>query len=374
MPSGPYSGRGTPLGETPVKTFVYSTIPTKSKFQADSSVTFAIRSSDRILTHIDWLLERYEHWTKQSDGSSLMKVILADLALTGRYWVTKSDGYLKSTDSHVLKNRYPVVKALLRCAEACLCQHLGVTALELDQALDEMFGRQISGLGASIDNNGLNAQYLDATELELCKVRFRGGLAYQSPWWQGKRSCFQSGPMLAESKRAYVACMRGGNASTENYGAFVMTLDRTIYMRKHALETVDKPGLYHSAYTRGGNVTMAGTMLIEKGRVLAVRNDSGHYMPTVMNMTFFLQALGMYGVNLSRVSVFSYEGTALGSAMDFLKTGSDPTLSWAKFEKQMNQELSARGKAPRALPGTAPGNNGGFAVANTMENPLYWNS
>ena len=70
-----------------MKNVSYLDIPSKSQFQTDSSVTFAFRSSDRILSHLDWLLDRYAHWMKKSDFYSMRRVILADLFLTCNYWI-----------------------------------------------------------------------------------------------------------------------------------------------------------------------------------------------------------------------------------------------------------------------------------------------
>jgi hypothetical protein len=38
--------------------FSYASIPTPEQFQHDSSVSFAFRKNDIILSHIDWILQR----------------------------------------------------------------------------------------------------------------------------------------------------------------------------------------------------------------------------------------------------------------------------------------------------------------------------
>src|SRR5262245_33350925 len=67
----------------------YMWVPSPKQFQKDTSITFAIRSHDRILKHIDWLLERYEARSQnvtQYEHSKRL-VILCDLYFTCKFWI-----------------------------------------------------------------------------------------------------------------------------------------------------------------------------------------------------------------------------------------------------------------------------------------------
>jgi hypothetical protein len=47
----------------------YKNIPAVSKWQSDSSVTFATRKDDRILAQTDSLVERYHHHLREGNGT-----------------------------------------------------------------------------------------------------------------------------------------------------------------------------------------------------------------------------------------------------------------------------------------------------------------
>src|SRR5262249_56532973 len=100
--------------------------------------------------------------------------------------------------------------------------------------------------------------------------------------------------------------------------AFIMTLDREIFMTKHEFHPPTPGNNFHSSYNGGKPVTMAGTILIENGVIKGVRTDSGHYKPGLHNLTTFLWALTMYQVNLSRISLYDYAGNFIATADAYL--------------------------------------------------------
>src|SRR5262249_5130973 len=97
--------------EVDVMSVMYRTMPTSGQFQKDSSVNFAVRADDRILKHIDWLLERYEvrNRTGPTFDWSLRRVILCDLFLTCQFWIRS---YMEK-NLRMKPERYPAVFALL---------------------------------------------------------------------------------------------------------------------------------------------------------------------------------------------------------------------------------------------------------------------
>jgi hypothetical protein len=180
------------------------------------------------------------------------------------------------------------------------------------------------------------AKYFSRAERQIYRLRFKGGVVYQYKWWRNPPSM---GLTLAESSRAYTPLTRSGIAGSENYGGFIMTVERELFMAKHELgEWEQYDGVYHSSYTAGKRVIMAGTMLIKGGVIRAIRADSGHYQPTDMNMAALLQALGMFGVSLCRIQLFDYKNNPLGTAVDFLKA----RVSWDKFVQQRKDEQEHR--------------------------------
>ena len=66
--------------------FFYKAIPTVKQFQSDSSVTFAVRGEDKILKHLDWLLERY-HLHSRNLNADLQRIILCEIFLGANYWI-----------------------------------------------------------------------------------------------------------------------------------------------------------------------------------------------------------------------------------------------------------------------------------------------
>jgi len=152
--------------------------------------------------------------------------------------------------------------------------------------------------------------------------------------------------VLANSRKAYTPTKRvmerGQQAvwGSENFGGFIMTHDHDVYMAKHTVGEEDSfSGIFHSSYTAGDPVLMAGTMLIEGGAVKAVRSDSGHYLPKEMNMANCLKGLAMLGVSLANVHVLDHNGKDCGLAPAFLSWG----LSLERYVKHREEQLKHHG-------------------------------
>ena len=340
--------------------FTYSQIPTPGQFQHDSSVTFAFRKDDTILTHIDWILERYQSRVRLGN-EPVAPAILSHLFMTCNFWIKS----YHEGNQRMKKERYPAVLALFEAAVNRLCELLQCHRGNLPYILEEIYGRDMHAHGFQVDYDSQRAHYMDKDERQVYRMRFKGGLAYQYPWWSS------SAPMRlvpAESSHAYTAIRRkgeNGNAedASQDFGCFVMTLERELYMAKPLVgDAGSQEGMFHSSLTAGGVVTMAGSMLIRNGKILAIRSDSGHYKPTRMNLGLLLQALAMYGVNLKQITLYDFDGANIGMAHDFLKS----KMTWDEFEKRRRderahritaeEERNRRGLAPRFphLPKRAP--------------------
>ncbi len=297
----------------------YETVPTASQFKKDSSVLMAIRSHDRLITYLDWLLERYH--ANHRANTLRPHVIACDLFLTCNSWITL---YHERRPS-LRKERYPAVLALFDVVVYQLAlmfghvgnRHNGKSGWHEFQVRNEMakiFGREIvpekdqsdRGItddGAAPDPKKM-ARYYEKAELAQHRVRFSDGRAHQ--YAVRRNHSVYLKPI--DSRDCYVKCTRPGAAECiPGWGSFVMTLDRVFYMSAH------HSGIFHSAYTNGQPVSCAGTMLIENGVVLGIRPDSGHYTPEPKNIAFALLALKMYGVNIDRVRVLEYDAYSNGA-------------------------------------------------------------
>lgn len=309
----------------------YSSVPTARKFQSDTSLFFNSRKDDILLTRIDWLLAKLE------EAPGKRTVILCDLFLTCNYWIK----LFHERHRRILKDRYPYVLALFEAVVEGLCDSLNCKRPMVPQIISEIYGRDMHGHGIQVDHGHEQAKTFSKLERQLYRLRFKGGLAFMYQWWEKKPG---SKLVLAESKHAFTPIARKNEQgrmakASENYGTFVLTMEREIFMAKpYVGQHGARDGIFHSSFTGGDLVTMAGTMLIIEGQIRGIRPDSGHYKPTEMNMALLLQALGMFGVNLRKIQLFSYDGEDRGTGLEFLAA----RMTWAQFDKQRRDERTHR--------------------------------
>jgi hypothetical protein len=142
------------------------------------------------------------------------------------------------------------------------------------------------------------AQYLSRAELENYRLRFDNGLA-------SMRSRTDPGKwVLANSDGIGWSC---GDKTLpammdKGYAGFALSMGRELFMAHHR-GSFDKDNFFHSSYLSGESVLCTGTIKIVNGRVKAIRNDSGHYQPTVDHLVNVVQTLAMHGVNPADVTV-----------------------------------------------------------------------
>ena len=91
---------------------------------------------------------------------------------------------------------------------------------------------------------------------------------------------------------------------TNNLCGYSMSMDRRIYIGPHRAG-FDGPysNFYHSSYLAGQTVLCAGEMKMKNGIITEVTNDSGHYQPSLTHLVNVLEALRMYGVDVSNIDV-----------------------------------------------------------------------
>ncbi len=274
---------------------VYSQIPSLEQWRRDSGGGATNRQDDIILKRIDELVEIFN---RQIDAWEKTYTV-ADVYFTTNYWLKLVDTGNKSVN----KSREPAVFALFKMAVDSLCKAYSVTVNNLPNVLESVFGRELGAHGQKLDRDKGLANYLSRAEARKYRIRFsRSGLAVQNPWWN-KHWWESWSPVLAESSRARP---NPPDMMQPDYGGFAMSMSRELYMAPHlcTAETQRKKmHFYHSSYLAGNAVLCTGTMLIRGGRILGIRNDSGHYRPTADHVVNVLEALKMFGLPLDVIYV-----------------------------------------------------------------------
>jgi hypothetical protein len=303
-------------------TIRYTSVPTAHQFQKDSSVFLATRSEDRILCHLDWLLQGYALRSRQRDTRN--KVYLCDLFVTANYWMK----LYYARKPHILKERYPAVFALFEAVVEELRKVFRCPRADVGNRIREIFGRELTTGGASTDLQRGGAKYYDRAELALYRLRFKSGLVYNYES-DAKTNATRLVPL--DTAKFYSHVRRIGQVQTAGWASFVMTIEREFYMSIHYYDDPNpsQPNIFHSAYNWGRPLSMAGTIKAEKGRILGIRNDSGHYQPGSNQITGCLQALAMFGVPLQPIRVVTFDGNDIGNGDQVVRAG----FKWSNYEE-----------------------------------------
>jgi hypothetical protein len=357
-------------------------IPSNLKFGRTNS-----RRTDIILDRAETLIDLYNG----SPEEFVSLVHACDLFFTLDYWLK----YYKS-NALFEKEQAATVQSLYVAVVNVLCKAFKCTVNVLPRELELMFGRELTEEGYKVDIVWGQASYVQSPkQLSKYRLRFKdGGKAYQYPWWQG--SSDNGVLVLAESSRCQpVTTVHIGTGDKPNWGYCVMTMNREIYMAQHASAKRDSrarvvKGAYHSYYLEGQPVQFAGSMLIMKGKVVAVCPDSGHYKPNDNNTLAFLLALTMFGVPLFDVAVCPWDASAWVLAQDFIDAKADWNLlrvnqsanlsknaadwlykqppeikKWVAWATEQARLASSPGSGPGPSPGVGsgqPGNYNGYGI------------
>jgi hypothetical protein len=292
-----------------VKSVTYKNPPSVEQWRNDSSVTFATRKNDVILTRIDSLMEAL--WKAPDAAAQLF--VGCDLFFSLDYWLK-----IAKNNPKMEKERQPAIQALYEWVVGFLCRSFNVTVNVLPRELEYMFGREMGDHGSKLDQEWDCARYLTRAEAKKYRLWFKKGKAYQFPWWDKSKSFgadFGKMLTLAESDRAHNPAV----ISQAKFGGFAMSMGRDFYLARHHCGGIGQfTNHYHSSYLAGNAVMCAGTMLIEGGVIKCVRTDSGHYQPTDAHLLNVLQAFQMVQVPLSTLYVENYNGTMRSRGTDFL--------------------------------------------------------
>lgn len=336
----------------------YTAVPSPTKFQSDSSVSFAVRKQDIVLHRIDQLLEA--RWCTKDAAKRF--IYLSDIFFTADFWLKSFQ-----TNTSMEKKRETAVYALYAvCAEE-LCAFFGCTINGLPRELEFMWGRNMSACGVHVDIVQDRAKYISRAEAAQYKLKFKNGKAYMLPWHRSSDA--KAKLELCDSKHAYTkeAQVMGG-LPADDYGFFVLSMSRDLYMAKHFASGQNGPkGFYHSSYIGGDSVACSGTMLIVNGVIKRIRTNSGHYQPHANNIRTLIMALRMWGVPLEKVVFEDFKGNIIGKSgsvqeivddtnkLATLKTGHNKTIADSKsaFDRKPTPDLSQR-PDPRQIWGNRP--------------------
>jgi hypothetical protein len=294
------------------------------------------RAADHVLVRINDLLESYEanRLTRPPENRTYTRLYLrADLYMTTTYW-------LENRFESEAPDAYHAVRELNGLVHAKLCRNYGVGAAKLPMELRRRFGKEIeSGPGAS--DRKYPTYYLDIAQREKYRIVFNNGVAYQYPWWLPDLDPdvvnFAHSLVPAESSHAIEQQFIEAHEWVKKndprslhlvplkpVGNFVIGMNREMYIGKHQSrdsmftgENVQK-GFFHSSYLSGDTVLCAGGIYIEKGRIRAVSNSSGHYQPDARYMLNTIECLLMHGVNMSNVYIHVWRPERVGGAVSYM--------------------------------------------------------
>jgi hypothetical protein len=353
----------------------YDTMPTLRKWQSDSSVALATRDKDIVLKRID---QQLDNLNKAADAAQKF-ICLSDLYFMADYWLK-----IYKSNSLMEKGRAPAMQALFTRAAYDMCTTFNCTINGLPRELELMWGREMTAGGVKRDLLDQCAEYITRADAAKYKVYFKNGLAYQFPWWNHTLAWRRQ---LVNSRFAYdpqavvLTANRPGALPNRDYGFFVLTMSRDLYMAKHrpgapaSNGNRANMGFYHSAYTAGEPIACAGTMLIHDGVISRVRFDSGHYQPHNNNALALVMALRMWGVNVDRIAFEDFNARLLGT--DPYSPVQDPDVGTARY---ILKHTDALHKLLRQRDQTIADNQSAFArrpAANpdpnvTGPNPRDW--
>jgi len=312
---------------------------------------------DPILLLLDEAVGAYYKYTNEWDK----------LAILGRlYFLTNGWlDYAKLNQNPATKSRDPAVYDLFLATVDRLCFRFACAVNVLPQKLEECWGRVLTPHGSHVDKLETTTpgaipkvvDYLDRAQAEKYRLVFMGGRAYQRAWWNKPPS--DTGYTLAESARVGWEDGRGKTAPRmmeQGYAGFAMSMGRKIFMAHHR-GSFGRHNFFHSSYLAGDTVLCTGTMLIRGGAVLAIKNDSGHYQPTLEHLLNVVQALQMYGftprsIKVTAVGYSWVDYNGVQQKKDVVMNGQELLQNrgggWGLYQrmKANSAQITARGGSP----------------------------
>ncbi len=97
---------------------------------------------------------------------------------------------------------------------------------------------------------------------------------------------------------AYHTGMKETHFSGSGWAIYVVDFDNTFYSESHVVSA-----FHHSSFLAGAPVKAAGELAVDRGRLVALTNKTGHYKAGEAELAMTLRLLRMRGVDLDDVAV-----------------------------------------------------------------------
>ena len=147
--------------------------------------------------------------------------------------------------------------------------------------MDDYWQGEDNSADTSRWNPGYAVKYLTDEERAGCALSVKDGLIYDA-----------SGKLFDTSDANTIQ-------SGESRAIFVMMADGSIYSSKTHLPRM----FHHSSLAAGGPVASAGEMIVIRGRLQVISNDSGHYRPSPTLNRQVVKELEARGVDFAEVRI-----------------------------------------------------------------------
>lgn len=338
----------------------YDEMPTPDRWLRDTSSKDR-QGDDPVLTQIDSLV--YEIHCKKPGYDPAY--LYGELYCATNYWLREFKLNPRMKTRTGLESP---VRNLLQCAVNKLAQTFKCHSNSVPTWLEDLYGKNIK-TDKWLKDLKSGVTYMNRSFANEFRVFFVRGLAYQFDIHDHKLKLADSAEWYdltdnVEKKRLVDKVTKipfepPRYALDPGWGMFVMSMSRDIYLGPHMEKSNDdlisdmisdgKIASFHSSWLGGTLVHCAGTMLIEKGVVKGIRNNSGHYEPPNDYMVNVLELLRTVGANLKSVEVYDFEGFKCGNGEEFLnKSNSWSTLAMRQQRKR--DELLATKLKKRASP------------------------
>ena len=323
------------------------------------------RSTQTMLNSIHEYLIAYHASTGTGELAGWDRLaLLGQLYFCSDFWLKRA-AKVGNDESYTV--RKPQVEFLWLTVVDKLCKAFDCTPNVLPQALEECWGRVLTPHGHQVDTRntptgGISsvATYLSRVEVEQYRLRFGNGYCYMRSRTNPKDYIPADSAGIGWTYAPGIT----DQMMKPHYAGFAMSMGREIFMAHHRGGFNNK-NFFHSSYLAGDTVLCTGTIRIDNGRVKAIRNDSGHYQPTLEHLLHVIETLSMHGIPIKglRVQAVAHswrydDGSLAKKELDedaevLLKARGNGTGLW--FRVQANKaQLASRKGAPVANLRTLP--------------------
>ncbi len=289
----------------------YSKMPTKNEWEKNVGGPSGLKRKgkyDRILARISDLIKEWN-----AAPESRKRYLECELYFSTQYW--NRNEAPKPTQKDAASH----VKALFDLVEIRIAKEFNCPTYGVAPQLQKLYCCTEQASAIFKDEYDIPHTFQKRGDLEKFKLYFVQDKAKWSPWWENNKN----GLVLVNTKDANDA-HKGAAAGQQplaqsalgaDAAFFVMNRYRDMYAAPHYPRVTDFP-MYHSTIPHGQPIQYAGSILIEKGIVRAICDDSGHYKPGVDYVINVLEHFKTLGVPLSKIEVWGFDGKGFNDRGD----------------------------------------------------------